>query len=273
MKFSIVTINYNNKEGLQRTIDSVVCQTFHDFEWILIDGGSTDGSRDLIEKYHTYFSDWCSEKDKGIYNAQNKGIQKSRGEYILFLNSGDCFAGADVLAEVVKCDVHSDFILGNIIVHEDGEDYIWDIKEEALTARQFFYGTLPHPGTFLKREMFDKYGLYNEDLKICSDWKFFVDAILIGQATLTKISVTISVFEGGGISSTMSELRQKERKQVLDKIFPPLVQKDYQMLESLFELKRVWLFDKLYSVLYRASVWWQHLFGKAQEKGANFRRL
>lgn len=273
MKFSIVTINFNNREGLQRTIDSVVSQTYRDFEWLLIDGGSTDGSRDLIEKYQSHFSYWCSEKDQGIYNAQNKGIQRTQGEYVLLLNSGDFLADADVLAEVVKCDVHSDFILGNMIVHADGEDYIWDIKAEMLTARQFFYGTLPHPGTFIRREMFDKYGLYDEKMKICADWKFFVEAILIGQATLVKIPIIISVFEEGGISDQMIEMRNAERKQVLDKIFPPLVQKDYQLLDSLLELRRIWFFDKMYSVLYRASVLWQRTFCQSKKIGSNFRKI
>ncbi|MBR1668766.1 MAG: glycosyltransferase [Bacteroidaceae bacterium] len=273
MKFSIITINYNNKEGLKRTIDSVVAQTFRDFEWLLIDGGSTDGSRELIEENKHHFSYWCSEKDNGVYNAQNKGIQRAKGEYVLLLNSGDCLAGSNVLAEVIKCGVQSDFILGNMIVHEGGDDYIWDIKEEALTARQFFYGTLPHPGTFIKRTMFEQFGLYDEEMKICSDWKFFVEAILIGQATLKKIPVTISVFEGGGISDQMIEQSHKERKQVLDKIFLPLVQEDYRMLNSLLELKRVWIFDKLYSVLYRMSVSWQDLFCKERKIGPNFRKL
>ena len=80
MKLSIITVNYNNREGLQRTIDSVVSQTFRDFEWIVIDGGSTDGSKELIKQYADHFSYWVSEPDKGIYNAMNKGILKATGE-------------------------------------------------------------------------------------------------------------------------------------------------------------------------------------------------
>ena len=91
MKLSIITVNYNNKAGLQKTIDSVVCQTWRDFEWIVIDGGSTDGSKELIEQYQQHFAYWCSEPDKGVYNAMNKGISKAKGEYLNFMNSGDCF--------------------------------------------------------------------------------------------------------------------------------------------------------------------------------------
>ncbi len=91
MKLSIITVNLNNKDGLQKTIDSVISQTFKDFEWIVIDGGSTDGSKELIEKYSDYISYWVSEPDKGIYNAMNKGIKVAKGDYLEFLNSGDIF--------------------------------------------------------------------------------------------------------------------------------------------------------------------------------------
>ena len=86
---SIITVNLNNCDGLQKTIDSVVGQTFTDYEWIVIDGGSMDGSRELIEQYADCLAYWCSEPDNGIYNAMNKGISRATGEWLLFLNSGD----------------------------------------------------------------------------------------------------------------------------------------------------------------------------------------
>ena len=98
MKLSIITINYNNREGLKRTIESVVNQTFTDFEWILIDGGSTDGSKELIEQYSNRFSYWVSEPDNGIYNAMNKGLRAAKGDYLQFLNSGDRLYNAQSLA-------------------------------------------------------------------------------------------------------------------------------------------------------------------------------
>ena len=89
MKLSIITINYNNREGLKKTINSVINQTFRDFEYILIDGGSEDGSKEIILQHEAQFSYWRSEKDHGIYNAMNKGILAAKGDYLLFLNSGD----------------------------------------------------------------------------------------------------------------------------------------------------------------------------------------
>ena len=97
MKYSIITVNFNNKEGLRKTIESVIHQTFHDFEFIVIDGGSTDGSADVLKEYHTQIDYWVSEPDGGIYQGMNKGIKKATGDYLNFMNSGDCFFAVDVL--------------------------------------------------------------------------------------------------------------------------------------------------------------------------------
>ena len=88
MKYSIITVNYNNKEGLRNTIESVIHQTYRDFEFIVIDGGSTDGSAEVLKEYDSQITYWVSEKDKGIYNAMNKGIAKATGDYLNFMNSG-----------------------------------------------------------------------------------------------------------------------------------------------------------------------------------------
>src|SRR5574344_3096999 len=91
MKYSIITINYNNKVGLERTIKSVINQTCKDYEYIIIDGTSTDGSKEVIDKYKQYLNYWVSEPDEGIYYAMNKGTLMSHGDYCNFLNSGDCY--------------------------------------------------------------------------------------------------------------------------------------------------------------------------------------
>ena len=90
-KLTIITINFNHKEGLKRTIDSIVNQTFIGYEWIVVDGGSTDGSKELIEQYKDHFAWWCSEPDKGVYNAMNKGISHATGEALprLYISSGE----------------------------------------------------------------------------------------------------------------------------------------------------------------------------------------
>ena len=98
MKFSVITINYNHKEGLIHTIKSVLCQTCTDFEYIIIDGGSTDGSAEVIKEYDKAIAYWVSEKDNGVYHAMNKGVAQAHGDYLIFMNSGDCFHSSDVLS-------------------------------------------------------------------------------------------------------------------------------------------------------------------------------
>ena len=114
MKLSIITVNLNNLEGLKKTYESVVCQTFTDYEWLVIDGGSTDGSREFIEQHQDKFAFWCSEPDKGIYNAMNKGIVRAKGEYLNFMNSGDCFACENTLTGVLGKPRKADALYGYV---------------------------------------------------------------------------------------------------------------------------------------------------------------
>ena len=115
MKLSIITINYNHKEGLLKTIKSVVNQTYHDIEYIVIDGGSTDGSVDVVKQYEDSISYWVSEPDCGIYNAMNKGVAKATGEYCLFLNSGDSLHGTDSILEFVSKLSGEDLLMGRVM--------------------------------------------------------------------------------------------------------------------------------------------------------------
>ena len=115
IKLTIITINFNHAEGLKRTIDSIVNQTFTDYEWIVVDGGSTDGSKELIEQYKDHFAWWCSEPDKGVYNAMNKGITHAMGEYINFMNSGDIFATPTILEEIFSTPRTADILYGRMV--------------------------------------------------------------------------------------------------------------------------------------------------------------
>ena len=175
MKLSIITINYNNLEGLKRTYDSVVSQTCQDFEWIIIDGGSTDGSREFIEERQDKFAYWCSEPDKGIYNAMNKGIAKATGEYLQFLNSGDNLVDDKVIEEFLTLDWNEDIISGDIIVDNDETDVRYNPDDDVLDIDTMRRGCIYHPSSYIKKELFDNYGLYDEKLRIVSDWKFFLE--------------------------------------------------------------------------------------------------
>ena len=113
MKYSIITINYNHIEGLKRTIDSVISQTSSNYEYIIIDGGSTDGSVNIIKEYKEHLVYWISEKDNGVYHAMNKGVAQAQGDYCIFMNSGDCFYSPDVLSSLYE--YQEDIICGKVL--------------------------------------------------------------------------------------------------------------------------------------------------------------
>ena len=198
MLFSIITINFNNLEGLKKTFDSVWSQTWKEFEYIVIDGGSNDGSVEYLEG-NTNIK-WISEPDKGVYHAMNKGIHKAKGEYLIFLNSGDHFYNKQALEKHHALLKEKDIIYFNLQVIDDDKTFVKEYPE-VLSFSYFVKDTLPHPATFIKKEVFDRIGLYNEDLKIVSDWKWFMDAICKNNVTYKKIDATLSTFYLDGISS------------------------------------------------------------------------
>ena len=154
MRYSIITVNFNNKEGLRRTIESVIGQTYHDFEFIVIDGGSTDGSADVLREFDKDITYWVSEKDSGIYNGMNKGIAKATGDYLNFMNSGDCFYTPDVLERVASYNTDADFIVGKDYHYSERKQRGHaSIQPPRTTMMHFFMGTLDHQSSFIKREL------------------------------------------------------------------------------------------------------------------------
>jgi glycosyltransferase involved in cell wall biosynthesis len=215
-KLSIITVNLNNKQGLEKTIGSVIGQAFTDFEYIVIDGASVDGSIDIIRKNHKKITRWISEKDTGIYNAMNKGLSLANGEYCLFLNSGDYLYSENTLAEVFKMNPVEDIVYGNMIIENPNGEKRHGEMPHNITLEHMIKDTLWHPVSFIKREVFNKYGFYREDLKVVSDYDFFFKNIIKNKVSTRHIPVTIAVFVLNGISSMASnvELIKSERKKV-----------------------------------------------------------
>ena len=234
MKLSIITINRNNAEGLCKTIESVVSQTFTDFEYIVIDGDSTDGSVDVINQFADKITYWLSEPDKGIYNAMNKGIQMSTGEYLLFLNSGDEFANNLVLELVTGVLKDNTDICSGILNMIDTENVLIKQPLAELSLYHCFYGGLTHPNTFIRKSLFEMYGLYNENNKIVSDWEFFLLVAGLHHTTYQAISVPITNFYMGGISSNPKDpVLLEETKRVIEKLIPSAILKDLERLDLL----------------------------------------
>ena len=266
MKLSIITINYNNKVGLQKTIDSVVCQTWHDFEWIVIDGGSTDGSKELIEQYQQHFAYWCSEPDKGVYNAMNKGIDHAHGDYVNFMNSGDAFHDGEVLESIFGKELYGDILIGQ--VNCVGKDLIVNRLDNGgcnIGWKRVNEGFC-HQGTFSRLKMLKVYP-FDENLKIASDWKFWCQTIMLDNYSIQDLDMIVTDYDMTGISSNTENdaLQLKERELIKQSLFPPRILKelqDYQILRNtpyVYGMKYIeksnyvmfLFFRKLISLVYR----------------------
>nr|WP_320057203.1 glycosyltransferase family 2 protein [uncultured Bacteroides sp.] len=225
-KISIITINYNNSVGLTNTLKSVINQSYTNYEYIVIDGGSTDGSKQIIEEYAPHLSYWVSEEDKGIYHAMNKGVCQAEGEYLLFLNSGD-YLEPEILAEVARELTGEDIIYGDLYFIFENTERRLQKYDTSLTATRFLSSdfSLPHPASFIKKELFLN-GMYSENYLIVSDWEFFIKNIILKDCTTKHISIGVSNFLDGGISSTNPILTKEERLKVLNNLFPTKVYND-----------------------------------------------
>lgn len=326
-KLSIVTINYNNAEGLRKTLASVAEQTYRDIEHIIIDGGSTDGSVDVIRDYENTIKQsvtidqsiiqvkWISEPDKGIYNAMNKGIEIALGrrivntfnrselvedklsetdrpegigvenkalpDYIQILNSGDILAAPDVTERMMtaldslnakRSSLNEDavgILYGNMLRDYGNGKIERDIikaegpaREVEWTMDDFIKGTVNHDPTYIHRSLYEKYGLYDENLKICSDWKWFVNAVVFGGEKLHYIPIDVTIFDTTGISETNLEFREKERHAELEKMLPSAILKDYDRyhfpISQYKRLKKYHLWPIVYfmeRVLFKLEKW------------------
>lgn len=322
MKLSIITINYNNAEGLRKTLASVAAQTYADIEHIIVDGGSTDGSVEIIREYadnqvrgerlevkgeensiadinastpytlhHTpsaHVVRWISEPDKGIYNAMNKGIRMATGEYIEILNSGDILFDSQVtqrmmaaLAQQVRgyrLEVKGNensiaentalspnslitsspiqnrpaILYGNMIKVNAQGQVVGKSGYTEYSLRQFYSSTLNHDCAYIRRDLFEEYGLYDENLKIVSDWKWYLQAIGLGRVKPEYVDIDVTIFDDGGISETNLALRNAERRKVLEELLPPAVLWDYDThafeMEQMKRLRRWHLYGLVYFI-------------------------
>ena len=322
MKLSIITINYNDAKGLKKTLDSVAAQTYPNIEHIIVDGGSTDGSVDVIREYeYTLASSlspfasslkWLSEPDKGIYNAMNKGIEIALGkrvvnddhtssplasslsplaskEYIQILNSGDILAAPDVTermmaalaaqcAEIkgdslkIKGEETSETVTsasslspfasrlencpaifyGNMTKVNAAGQVVGKSGYTEYSLRQFYRSTLNHDCAYIRKDLFEEYGLYDENLKIVSDWKWYLQAIGLGRVKPEYVNIDVTIFDDGGISETQLDKRAAERRQVLEELLPPAVLWDYDThafeMEQMKRLRRWHLYPLVYFI-------------------------
>jgi glycosyltransferase involved in cell wall biosynthesis len=229
---SVITVNYNDVEGLKKTIHSVLAQTFHDIEYIVIDGGSSDGSKTVLSQHSNRIAFWVSEPDTGVYNAMNKGITNSTGSYLLFLNSGDYFYSSDAIEVLFDKSEGQDIVYGDLMVRDPTK--IWKkTYPSTLTFSYFRHDALPHPCSLIKRGLFTSLGLYREDLRIVSDWAFFMNAVCLHSASYKHVDHPISVFGRDGLSSLPRHQATlaKEKEAVLQEYYRAFLP-DYKAFEN-----------------------------------------
>jgi glycosyltransferase involved in cell wall biosynthesis len=228
-KISVITINLNNIKGLEKTLESVSNQIFQDLEYIVIDGESTDGSAELLRQNTDKFAYWVSEPDNGIYQAMNKGIRAAKGEYLLFLNSGDFLVDNKVLTDVFKENHTEDILWGTSRYSRNGQVLFNSPSPEKLTLKFFYNQTISHQATFIRGSLFKQYGNYREDFKINSDYEFWIRTIILNNCTTKKLNILVSDYNLEGLSGSQSNLKLsiEENKKILTQNVPPRILDDY----------------------------------------------
>lgn len=246
MKLSIITINYNDCAGLRKTMESVLTQTYRDFEYVVVDGASTDGSVDVIRasalQAETLNLKWLSEPDKGIYNAMNKGIKMAHGEYLLFLNSGDYLVDESVLGKVLPLLDGVDIVQGNTIEEING--IIFRNRGYGKSDIDLFdvmKGHFLHQASFCRKELFDKYGMYDESYRIAGDTKFFMNCLGCKNATFKYIDLDIANYDVTGISAQHTMLQKNEADRIYTELFSERTVAFYYA-----NSKKVTLYNKLH---------------------------
>lgn len=252
MKLSIITVNYNNCQGLIRTLDSVASQSSLETEHIIVDAASTDGSIDAIRTYEERIAgthlllQWVSEKDNGIYDGMNKAISMATGEYLLFLNSGDVLTTVDVIESVNTLELTADVVIGNIRLCKDGKvkaDH--HSAPEHLSLYTMLLHGIPHQASLTKKTCLLQIGGYDIRYRISADWAFFMKAIIMENISVQRISLTLCDYDLSGISSTQTARMMEERKRIFRDMFPPRIVSDYEsLIPHYYEVVRIqWLLE------------------------------
>lgn len=273
MKLSIITINYNNAAGLKKTLDSVAAQTSTDFEHIIVDGASMDGSVEIIRQYADSQAirrrgdeamrqiTWLSEPDTGIYNAMNKGVRMANGEYTLMLNSGDYLVDEYVVEQIIPLLDGTDIIQGNTISIIDEKNIInRGYGKSDISFIDVYNGHFLHQASFTKRILFEQYGYFDEKYKIGGDTVFFLKTLGFGNASFAYRDMNIAYFDTNGISTNHTPYWNDQRA-IEDQMYDDLL--SYRLLQLCKEdgykidvfnlISSHWLLKKCMTILFRLA--------------------
>ena len=221
LKISVVTVCYNAVSVLERTIKSVIAQSFPNIEYIIIDGGSTDGTIDVIKKYEDKISFWISEPDGGIYDAMNKGIKNANGDWIIFMNAGDLFYERDTLSKMsVHLNDAIDILRGNIIrVYDRFKVKSCGVVVQNPGIMDMIHNTFHHQACLIRKALFEQYGLYDTEYRLCADWKFFFDCVVLHHVKSCYVDITVASFRMDGASSVNTKKCAEEHSMYLQRVY------------------------------------------------------
>ena len=255
MKLSIITINFNHADDLLKTINSVLEQTWTDYEFLIIDGGSTDQSVDHIRNVQDKLAYWVSEKDRGVFHAMNKGLEMAQGDYVFMLNAGDFFSDSAVLSRIFETgEFQEDILYGDVYRSAGGKVFETSIFPDRLTFNFFRKGSLSHQSTFIKRDLHRLIGMYDEQLRFCADWKFFLLAICKYNVTYRHLPFMVAVCDCGGLTCSPVNFpaMAMENNAVLEQYFPTFLE-DYSNID-LMERQRIKSRLKAFQVQVKSQV-------------------
>lgn len=227
-KITIITACYNSEKSIEKTIKSVLDQKYPYIEYIIIDGNSTDNTMNIVNKYKDKIDIIVSEKDDGIYNAYNKGIKLSTGSVIYFLNSDDYLYNENVIGEIGQLFINNDkikMIYGNVLSVDDKSKFQYELGKKITLNDLKECRMIPHQGVFVKKELFEMYGLFNENYKICSDFDFVVKCFKYDETDIKYMNKIVAVYSQGGIST------RPENARLLKKEFNDIVNKHFGVLD------------------------------------------
>lgn len=260
MQLSIITICYNNLVGLKATMESVLSQTFKDYEWIVIDGGSTDGSKEFLESNNNAISYWVSEPDRGVYHAMNKGVAVAQGDYCQFLNSGDTLISPDILEKVFSYDL-SDVTYGDVWIVKEGKVLEKRTYPDSLTFPYIFKYPINHQVAFIRTSLVKQHP-YREQYSICADRFLFLKLFLTGSH-FKHLPLPIVFFDDNGMSSRPENFPERDRQchaikqeffyssQVVDEIEQLIIDSEnYHFVQRIAPLRWTYTFFKKLQILY-----------------------
>ena len=248
IKLSIITICYNEEKRIEKTIQSVIRQTYPNIEYIVIDGKSTDSTLSIINKYEKKIDLLISEEDSGIFHAQNKGLEKATGDYILLLNGGDHLAYDDVIEKVFASSTQADIIYGDVIFELSGNKKYRKPSPEEITALNMFVESIPHPSTFYKSSIFEKTGEFDTKYKLSADYDLLLKCIFELGLSSQYVPVPVAVFNLFGVSSDNHNMKLylSERRDIQQNYLPEIQLK----LMKIFKPFIIFIRKKLYYAYY-----------------------